>query len=91
MAAIVLTFQINREHCLKEGYAGPMVISSRFGVKLTIFFFFLAPHTQHTEVPRLRAESQLQPPAYTIATATWDLSVSATYTTARGNAGSPNH
>ena len=36
------------------------------------FFGFVGPHLWHMEVPRLGVESQL--PAYTTATATWDLS-----------------
>ena len=36
------------------------------------FFFFLGPHPQHVEVPRLVVESELQLPAYTPATATED-------------------
>ena len=40
------------------------------------------PHTRHMEVPRLGVEKELQLPAYTTATATRDLSVSSTYTTA---------
>ena len=36
------------------------------------FFVFLGPHPQHTEVPRLGVESELQLPAYPTATATWD-------------------
>ena len=32
--------------------------------------FFLGPHLQHVEVPKLGVESELQLPAYT--TATWD-------------------
>ena len=35
---------------------------------------FLGPHSQHMEVPRLGAELELPLLAYTIATATWDLS-----------------
>ena len=41
------------------------------------------------EVPRLGVQSELQLPAYTTATATWDRATSATYTTAHGNARSP--
>ena len=41
---------------------------------LFYFFVYLGPHPQHMEVPRLGAESELQPPAYTTATATQDLS-----------------
>ena len=38
-----------------------------------IFFCLLGLHPQHMEVPRLRAESELQLLAYTTATAMWDL------------------
>ena len=31
-------------------------------------FIFLGPHPQHVEVPRLGAESELEPPAYATAT-----------------------
>ena len=37
-------------------------------------FFFLGLHTWHMEVSRLGVESELQLPAYTTATATWDMS-----------------
>lgn len=37
-------------------------------------FVCLGPHLQHREVPRLEMESELQPPAYTTATAMQDLS-----------------
>ena len=46
-------------------------------------------HLWHGEVLRLEVESELQLTAYTIATATWDLS--RFYTTAHGNAGSLTH
>ena len=35
-------------------------------------FFFLGPHSQHREIPRLRVQSELQLPAYTTATAMQD-------------------
>ena len=38
------------------------------------FFWFLGPHLRHMEVPRLGVESELQPLAYTTATAMRDLS-----------------
>ena len=38
------------------------------------FLFFLGPHERHVEVPRLGVTSELQPLAYTTATATPDLS-----------------
>ena len=37
-------------------------------------FCFLEPQVQHMEVPKLGVESELQLPAYTLATAMWDLS-----------------
>ena len=39
-----------------------------------LFFVFLGLHLQHMEVPRLGIELELQPPAYTTATATRNLS-----------------
>ena len=39
---------------------------------LYVFVFFLGMRLWHMEVPRLRVESELQLPAYTTATATWD-------------------
>ena len=41
---------------------------------LSFFFFFSGPHLQLMEVPRLRAKSEMQLPAFTTATATPDLS-----------------
>ena len=37
-------------------------------------FFFLEPHPRHMEVPRLGVKLELQLPAYTTATAMWDVS-----------------
>ena len=34
------------------------------------YFFYLGPHLQHMEVPKLEAESELQLPAYTTTIAT---------------------
>ena len=39
---------------------------------LSFVFWFLGPHPQHMEVPRLGAESELQLLAYVTATATRD-------------------
>ena len=39
-----------------------------------LFFCFLGPHLWHVEVPRLWVEWELQLPAYTTATAAWDVS-----------------
>ena len=36
--------------------------------------FFLGPYLWHMEVPRLEVELEMQPSAYTTATAKWDLS-----------------
>ena len=37
-------------------------------------FVFIGSHPWHMDVPRLGVQWELQPPAYTTATATWDLS-----------------
>ena len=39
-----------------------------------LFFVFLGPHPWYMEVPSLGVGLELQLPAYTAATATWDLS-----------------
>ena len=47
-------------------------------VMICIFFFFLCllgPHVGHVGVPRLGVKLELQPSAYTTATAMWDLSL----------------
>ena len=49
-------------------------ISQVFFILTFFFFLFLGPHLQHMEVPRLGVKSELQPPAYTTATTTQDLS-----------------
>ena len=51
--------------------AKPRVVVKGF-CKVWWVFCFLRPHWQHVDVPRLRVESELQRPAYTTATATWD-------------------
>ena len=43
-------------------------------ISFFFFFFFLGLHLWHMEVPRLGVELELQLPAYTTATGTWDLS-----------------
>ena len=57
----------------------------------TVFVVVLGPHLQHMEVPRLGVELELQPLAYTTATATWDPAASTTYTTAHGITRSLTH
>ena len=54
-------------------------------------FVFLGLHPWHLEVPRLGVKSELQMPATATAITMPDLSTSATYTTAHGNAGSSTH
>ena len=49
-----------------------MICSHPQGYLLFFFSFFLGPHLQHMEIPRLGVESELQLPAYTTATATPD-------------------
>ena len=43
-----------------------------FFVLFFFFLVFLGPYPQQMEVPRLGIKSELQLPAYTTATATWD-------------------
>ena len=43
-----------------------------FCLLLLLLLLFLGPLQRHMEVPRLGVESELQPPAYTRATATRD-------------------
>ena len=43
-----------------------------FYLLICLFVCFLGLHLQRMEVPRLGVQSELQPPAYTTATATWD-------------------
>ena len=54
-------------------------------------FVFLGVYPQHMEVPRLGVKSELQLPVYTGAQQRRIRAASATYTTARGNAGSLTH
>ena len=49
-----------------------LFIFTLFYFVLFYFIRLLGPHTQHVKVPRLGVESELQLPAYTTATATWD-------------------
>jgi len=49
-------------------------ISFSFFLSFFFFFFFLGPPPQRMEVPRLGVDSEMLLPAYTTATATWDLS-----------------
>ena len=58
---------------------------------VVVVVYFLGPHLQHMEVPRLEFKSELQLPAYTTAIATLDPSLSATYTTAHSNTRSLTH
>ena len=55
---------------VKGGVRGIFDLSFPFLFKLV----FLGLHPQCMEVPRLGVELELQLPAYTTATATWDLS-----------------
>ena len=64
---------------------------------LFVLFLILGPHPGHMEVSRLGVELELQLPASTTATATWDpnricdLHESVNYTAALGHAGSLTH
>ena len=65
-----------------------LLLSRRFHASsVYLFICFLGLHPRHTEVPRLKVQSELQLPAYTTATAGRDPSrVSPTYPTAHDNA-----
>ena len=67
---IFIRVQDNKRNHL-EGSDYKMNINSNF---IFFSFVFLGPYLQHMEVLRLGVESELQLPAYTIATATWNLS-----------------
>ena len=45
---------------------------------VVVVVVFLGPHLRHMEVPRLGVEMEPQLPAYTTATAMWDLATSST-------------
>ena len=51
-----------------------MVWGDKFVVFLFFLFSFLGPHLWHMESPRLGVKLELLLPAYTTATAKWDLS-----------------
>ena len=48
-------------------------VAMEYTVKRKLFWF-LGPHLQHMDIPRLGVESERQLPAYAAAPATWDLS-----------------
>ena len=83
----------NWRHCSRgqgpRGWGGSLSLPVCLPFSFVLSFFFLGLHLRHMEVPRLGIESELQLPA--TATATQDLSPSATYTTAHGNARSLTH
>ena len=66
-------------------------VSSQVEKPYFLFYVFLGLHPWDMEVPRIGDESELQPLAYTTATARPDPSASTTYATAQGNAGSLTH
>ena len=53
---------------------GPYRLTFVYVILFYFYFFFSGLHPQHMEVPSLGVESELQLPAYTTATETWDLS-----------------
>ena len=58
---------------VQVGLIAVFLKSSKMIVIFFFFFFslcFVGQHSQHMEIPRLGVESELQLPAYTIATAT---------------------
>ena len=46
----------------------------KFSSFVCVWCVFLGLHPRHMEIPRLGVKWELQLPAYTMATATWDLS-----------------
>ena len=60
----------------KYGYQLPSRLEAEVGLGLFSLSLSLSsgPPLQHTEIPRLGVDSELRLPAYTAATATWDLS-----------------
>ena len=82
------------QHLLRSEHpGGHWLLHLALSPGILFFYFFclsvfLGPHPRHIEVPRLEVKSELQLPAYATATAIWIQAVSATYTTAHGNAGS---
>ena len=57
---------------LEKHETDQMLQSFAFLPSFLFFLLFLGPHSWHTKVPRLGANSELQLPAYTTATAIWD-------------------
>ena len=58
--------------CWATGAAGPLETNRNSLGTGFILFYFLEPHLQHMEIPRLGAKSELQLQAYATATATQD-------------------
>ena len=56
-------------YTLKAAYGPSVNVSTIFILLFYFFAFFLGPHPQHMEVPRLRFKSELKLPAYTTTTA----------------------
>ena len=75
-------------------YLGRTLFTFFFWILFFFFFLsfvFLGPHVQHMEVPRPEVESELQPPSYPQPQQLRIWAVSATYSTAHNNTGSPTH
>ena len=53
-----------------KGQVFPKEVALQLALDIGFFFFFLRPHLQHVEVPRLGVKSEVQLPAYTTAMAT---------------------
>ena len=56
------------------GPGSPHFFSVCFFFSFFLCFCFLGPHPQHMEIPSLEVKLELRLPAYTTATAMWDLS-----------------
>ena len=80
-STLIIKGRISESQNLKTKEDNPTICS---GVRCTCYYYyyyyyyyyfvfwpFLGPLLQHMEVPRLGVQSELQPPAYGGATATW--------------------
>ena len=59
-------------HFLHSFFIWPRCPQGIINQSYLFIYLFIGPHLQHMEVPRLGVKSELQLPAYTTATATWD-------------------
>ena len=93
---VMIKFCFNEKFSVKKSWGINVLKENRWLIEervyifsfffFSFFFLFRATSPHHMEFASLGVESELQLPAYATATATPDLSPSATYTTAHSNA-----